>query len=175
MTAAERPIVSPVLLPARPWAAPGRAMFGVAIVLGMIVGAILAGAVAERLHLGAIVGGGLAVGGLGIVLLSRVPLVAPDIAALFVFGVCVGLLNTALMAALQRAVPDRLLGRVFGTSVALATLANPLGALLSGLAAAVLPLPVVFLASGVLMTLAALLAVGMPRDFTLGDPESLVA
>ena len=144
-------------------------LFGASVLVGMIAGSLSASAVTRRVPLNALLGTGLAMGGLCIVSVSLLPRVAPNLAALFLFGLFAGVLTTAVPAAMQRHIPDRLLGRVFGTSAALATAAVPLGALLAGLAAAVLPLQTVFLSAGLLMALASLLAVGMPETFRLDE------
>jgi MFS transporter, DHA3 family, macrolide efflux protein len=149
-------------------------LFGVAILVGMLAGAVATAAITARVPLRTILPVGLAAAGLCIVVLSRVPVVAPDLAVLFAFGLFVGVLNTALAPALQRAVPDHLRGRVFGTVLALSTMANPLGALLAGLAAAVVPLGAVFLGAGLLMTFASLLILGLPQELTL-DEATLAA
>ncbi len=149
-------------------------LFGVAIVVGMLAGAIVTGVVMSRVRLGMLLPVGLAAAGLSVMAVSRIPHAAPDLAILVAFGLFVGVLNTATGPILQRAVPEHLLGRVFGTVVALATAANPLGALLSGLAAAVLPLGTVFFAAGALMALSSLLVLGLPDEFTL-DEAALAA
>ena len=52
---------------------------------------------------------------------------------------------------------------------ALATLATPMGALLSGIAATVVPLGTVFLAAGTLMAVSSLLVLGLPDQITLDE------
>ncbi|MCL6596570.1 MAG: MFS transporter [Firmicutes bacterium] len=147
-------------------------LLGIAILAGMIGGSVAAARVQRLFAFRAIALGTLGGAGMSIVAFALVPAVLPDLGFLIVFGALVGIANTAATTVLQAATPDHLRGRVFGTLVALATLATPLGALLTGLAAAALPLPVVFASAGILTALASLLGVGLPDEVRLAVEET---
>jgi DHA3 family macrolide efflux protein-like MFS transporter len=143
-------------------------LVGVAILVGMLFGSVVAARVHGRFAYGTLVPASLFSAGGAIFAFSRLPFVVPDLACLALFGVLVGVLNTIGSTVIQQATPDQLRGRVFGTLVALVTLANPLGALLAGLAAAALPLGTVFAATGVLTALASFLGLGLPAEIRVG-------
>lgn len=144
-------------------------LFGVAILVGILIGSVLAGSLGDRPSLPPILLSCFGAAGLAIAALSRVPVAVPDLAFLAVFGLSVGILNTVLQSALQRAVPDRLRGRVFGTLTAFGTMAYPLGGLLTGLAAAVTSVGNIFLGAGVLLAAASLLVLGLPSRISIDD------
>lgn len=135
-------------------------LFATADLAGMMVGSAAAAPVARRAPVAVTVPLALAGGGLCLVLVSRVLAVVPDLAGLFGLGVSLGLMNETQWPAVQRAVEDRLRGRVFGTLTALTRAAVPLSAILVALVAGVVPLPAVYLATGVLMAVCSLLMAG---------------
>ncbi len=139
-------------------------LFGVAILVGLLVGSAAASLVGSRLSLRTTVALAISASGLCIVGLSRVPLAVPDLLLLFGFGLFIGVVNTMIAWSTQRAIPDRVRGRVFGTLSAASNLATPVAGLLTGLGAAVLPLGTIFAAAGLLMAAMTLLMIGMPAE-----------
>lgn len=137
-------------------------LFGVAIVVGLLVGSVATPMIAPRLNLRTAIIITMLTAGAAVFVLSRIPVAAPDLVCLFVFGLVVAVVNTMSNAAIQRAVPDEVMGRVFGTMSAASNLATPLGGFLTGIGAAVLPIGTLFAAAGVLLAACALLVVGMP-------------
>ena len=137
-------------------------LFGVAIVVGILIGSALASLVAPRVALPRLVMVLVAAAGLCVFGLSRLPVVAPDLAFLAAFGLFVGVLNTAVAAAMQRSVPDAVRGRVFGALSAFSNLAIPFGGLLAGIGAALVPLGALFAGAGLVLAATALLTIGMP-------------
>jgi DHA3 family macrolide efflux protein-like MFS transporter len=132
------------------------AAFGIAILLGMLASGGVAASALRLLsprRAGVL---GLLTMGAAILILSRLPVLLPDLLALLVFGFAVGLVNVAFLTAIQEAVPSTLMGRVGGALITASGLANPVGALLAGALAAALPLASIFAGTGVLLILGGL-------------------
>jgi len=132
------------------------ALFGAAITVGAIAGALWTGSVLRRIALERLLPLGTIAIGLVVVLLSRIPLLAVTLVCMLVAGVAMGLMNTALTTMMQRIVPQEKMGRVFGTLVALLTMANPLGAAVAGLLAEVWTVAIIYLVLGCLILLGSL-------------------
>ncbi|MHB1627913.1 MAG: MFS transporter [Bacilli bacterium] len=137
-------------------------LFEIMLVVGVLVGGVLAAPLAHKLSLKQMIFGGIALAGLSIVSIALLPFAVPNLASAALFGISVGSLNTALVSALQMVVPEELMGRVAGTSMALTALMQPLGALVAGIVAGSLHLSIVFLVSGVLCAATAFIGIGAP-------------
>lgn len=136
-------------------------LFGGGTVLGVITGSLIVGRLMRRFRLQEIVMGSILLLGAAVAAFSRVPSFVPDLCILFVMGIGLGVVNPAVFTAIQRDTPPALMGRVAGSVMALVQVATPVGAMAAGLLAAVLPLGIIFLASGCLAMLAAGLLVGV--------------
>jgi MFS family permease len=139
-------------------------LFGVSILVGMLVGSAGASVVARRVSLKVALTVGIAISGLCIVALSRIPRAVPDLSLLAGFGLCIGVVNTMVAVSLQRAVPDAVRGRVFGTLSAFSNMALPVAGLLTGLVAGLVSLAAIFGAAGILLAASAVLIVGLPSE-----------
>lgn len=137
-------------------------LFGASILLGVLTGSALSGLALRRFDTRTLLPWAIALGGLCIAVLSRLPTLVPDLLLLFAFGAIVAVVNTSVITTVQRMTPDRVMGRVIGTLAALISIANPIGALLSGYLATTVPLSAVFLAGGLLMCLSSGLALRLP-------------
>lgn len=137
-------------------------LFGVAEVVGLLIGSAGVTVVSGRLTMRTLIGAALLGGGACVVALSRIALAVPDLSLLATFGILVGVVNTMVAASLQQAVPDEVRGRVFGTFAAVQSLTTPVGGILTGLGAAILPVGVLFAAAGCLVSVSSLLVLGMP-------------
>lgn len=138
--------------------------FGIAVLSGMVAGSVLSPAVIRRFPFGRTIVVGLLASGASVIILSLIPVLWVNLGCMVLVGISSGVITTALVTAMQRIVPGHMLGRVFGALTATLTLGNPLGALASGLVAAVVPLEAVFLGAGILVALGALLFIGAPDD-----------
>ncbi len=132
------------------------ALFGAAITVGAIVGAMTAAQVLRRMRLEQVLPAGIIAVGVAVVVLSRVPLLWVTILCMFLAGIAMGEMNTGLTTMMQRIVPQEKMGRVFGTVGALVTLANPVGAAVAGALAEVWSVPFIYLLLGVLILLSSL-------------------
>jgi DHA3 family macrolide efflux protein-like MFS transporter len=134
----------------------GYGLMDVGLLLGVVAGSLSAAAALRRLGQERLVTLGLLALGSLIVLYAELRALAAAVAAFVLLGAVVGLINTGLFTGLQKRVPLSLQGRVFGTLVALASMANPLGAVAAGLLARVLPIATIFLLVGTAVFLAGL-------------------
>ncbi len=132
------------------------ALFGAAITVGAIAGALTAAQVMRRFPIEQVLPAGTIGIGLAVVILSRVPLLWVTLLCMLLAGIAMGLMNTGLTTMMQRIVPQEKMGRVFGTLGALLTLANPVGAAVAGALAVVWSVPFIYLLFGVLILLGSL-------------------
>ncbi len=132
------------------------ALFGAAVTIGAIAGALVAAKVLRRFRLEQVLLAGILAIGLAVVVLSRIPLLWVTLLCMLVAGIAMGLMNTGLTTMMQRIVPQEKMGRVFGTLGALMTLANPLGAAVAGALAVVWSVPFIYLLLGLLILLGSL-------------------
>ncbi len=140
------------------------ALFGMAIIAGLIASGLVAGRLASRVPLVTLLTLGLSSMGLFIGVLSRIPLLVPDLLMLVGLGFSAGVVNAPLLTLAQRIIPPALMGRVVGTMQALMGASTPLGALVAGALASALPLGTVFLGAGVLALLGGGLLLGVPSS-----------
>lgn len=129
------------------------ALFGAAITIGAIVGALSAAGVLRRISLERVLQVGAFAIGIMVVVLSRLPYLVATLASMLVMGIAMGLINTGLASMMQRIVPLEKMGRVAGTLLALMTLANPVGAAVAGALAEVWSVGFIYLVLGCLMLL----------------------
>lgn len=118
--------------------------------LGFLIGTLLIGHLGEirrrrTLMLWALVGSGIALGGLGLVPVGMVPLA---LACKVLEGLSFALFSTSSTVLFQRLVPNELLGRVMSFRLLLAWGGNPLGAFLGGYLGERIGLPTTFLLAG---------------------------
>lgn len=145
---------------------------GIAVLMGAVVGSVVSPLVIRRLTLGSAITFGLVMIGAFATVFAAWPNIYANLACLFMIGISTGVINTSLITGVQRATPSALLGRVFGALTATMTLANPLGFLIAGLVASVVPLPAVFLSCGILIAAGALLMIGAPQNITPSEVAS---
>lgn len=131
--------------------------------LGFLLGTLLIGYLGEikqrrRLMLWALVGTGVALGGLGLVPVGMVPLA---LACKVLEGFSFALFSTSSTVLFQRLVPNELLGRVMAFRLLLAWGGNPLGAFLGGLLGERFGLPATFMVAGVIPIVVGLAGFGL--------------
>jgi len=138
---------------------------------GIILGSVLVRPLTRRFSPRQVILGALALITAAYVALSQLPFLIPDLLLLLCLGLPMGVVNPMLQGIFRRAVPHHLLGRAAGVMGSLVLLASPLGALLAGLGAGLGPLRIVFLAGGLAMFGALVLAYGLPRAYGQHPPE----
>ncbi len=139
-------------------------LFGVALVIGSMVGGIVAAAVASKVPHRSSFLLGIALEGILLMALSVLHALVPDLLVMACLGVVFSVLNTIGATMLQSTVPESHLGRVIAPVVALNYMLMPLGALLAGIVASIMPLSWVFLVSGALCMASITIGFGMPKE-----------
>ncbi len=132
--------------------------------LGMIIGGMLAAAVAARLRMNVLISAGILVAGLAIIIIGLAPNYLTVLVTLAFLGLILTPLQAGLSALMQKIVPLEKMGRVsgaFNTSQSVATLIS-MGA--AGVLADVVGARLVFVASGVVAVASALVAISAIRD-----------
>lgn len=127
--------------------------------LGFLLGTLVIGFMGEvkrrrALMLWALVGSGVALGGLGLVPAGMVPLA---LACKVLEGLSFSLFSTSGTVLFQRLVPNQLLGRVMSVRLLLAWGGNPLGAFLGAYLGERIGLPTTFMLAGIVPILVGLL------------------
>ncbi len=138
------------------------AAFVVAAGLGQILGGLTVSHLMPRVSARNLNALTIALAGLCIAALSRLPFLLPDLGLMFLWGVAVDLQSVSLNVTIQRAIPNEMLGRVGGALGALSASTVPLGMLLAGLGASITSVPSVLLVAGLGMA-----AVGAAIPFFL--------
>ncbi len=132
--------------------------------LGMIVGGVLAAAIARRLRSNWLIAGGLILAGICVALIGLSPSYAIVLALLFVLGLIITPIEAAIPAMMQKIVPLDKMGRIGGvmnTSQSVATLVS-MGA--AGALADALGLRLIYVVAGMIAVIAGLSAIGAIRD-----------
>lgn len=122
---------------------------------GMVVGSLLAGAVAGRLRPWQMVGAGISMLVCGFLGLSLATMVVAAVALTGLLGQGVPFIQIPLVTQLQRQVPNDMKGRTFATFGTPSAGAAPVGAALAGTALHTLRPPVLFLIAAVGLVLVA--------------------
>jgi MFS family permease len=157
-----------------------------ALGFGLVGGALVAAAVAERLGAHRVFAGGLALTGLGLVVYSRLTGLGPALVTLALVGVPLAALNTALTPVLLSAVPQSHLGRVIAVINPVQQLAWLVGVAVSGwLASTALrgldadvagvhlgPIDTIFTAAGLLVAAGGGYAAAAMRGMRPAAPEA---
>lgn len=138
---------------------------GIALLVGMMAGGLLAGGAARRWGTWPVVFWGFAGVGAGYALIALPGLVPPDlplvplaVAAYLLTGFLLPFINAPLFGWLSATVDPGLQGRVFAVLNAFCLMASPLGAAASGAVALWVPIPWLFVSMGVLVVLVSLVA-----------------
>jgi MFS family permease len=131
--------------------------------LGFLVGTAMIATIGEvrrrrTLMLGALIGAGVALGGLGLVPAGMVP---AALALKVMEGFSFSLFSNTSTVLFQRLVPDRLLGRVMSVRLLLAWGGNPVGAFLGGFLGERMGLGPTFVLAGGLSVLVGLVGFGV--------------
>lgn len=162
---------------------------GAVFSVGILFGAILASAFAQRVGLARVVWLSLLCMGIGVVVWSRLTQFVPALITLFLVGIAQSWLNVAVGPILLNVTPREMVGRVSAVLNPLLTLASLVSIVLSGylvsnvlqgfhltaLGIAFGPLDTIFLVAGVLAVLGGLYAMAMLRqDQPPAQPKSAV-
>ena len=140
-------------------------------VAGIIPGSVLVRPLMIRFAPRQVIVGALALITAAYIALSQLPFLIPDLFLVLCLGLPMGVVTPMLQGLFRRAVPHRLLGRATGVMGSLVLLASPVGELLAGLGTVFGPLRSVFLAGGLAMFGALLLAYGLPRAYGQNPAE----
>ena len=134
--------------------------------VGMIVGTVLTGQWLGAARPGRVIGGALAVLGLGIIALAFAPTLPVVVGLAVVIGLADGPLNTVAATLMQTAVPDAQRGRVGAGMNTVIVVANLLSMTLAGLAGDAIGVTTVFVVGGAITVgaagVAAVLLSGTP-------------
>jgi|GEM_PF-3191109 len=137
--------------------------FWIAAGAGGIIGGLVVNPLARRLSVRGLNAASLVAAGLAVALLSRLPVLVPDLGLMGVMGFALAVQSTSLNVAIQQSVPSEVLGRVGGALGALTASTIPLGAALSGVFAGMTSVSLIFLISGLAMAaIGALVSVVLP-------------
>jgi DHA3 family macrolide efflux protein-like MFS transporter len=138
---------------------------GLSLLIGMVVAGLFVGAAVSRwgtwtTMLGGLVGLGVSFAAVGLVgwLPAEAPRAALAMALYATAGLALPFVNAPIGAWFSAAVAPELQGRVFSTINALSLVATPLGAAASGALAQVWSVPALFVATGVLVLVATVVA-----------------
>lgn len=112
--------------------------------LGLLVGTQSLRAVAHRFSNDALVGGGLAGIGIGVLLLGAIPHVAATIVSTFVIGFAFAGVIVPAQTLIQQETPHELMGRISSTVMSVVLFAQVLGLVLSGVLAQAMGVRAVF-------------------------------
>ncbi|MFI1096835.1 MFS transporter [Streptomyces sp. NPDC020917] len=153
--------------------------------VGLVGGALIAAAVAERLGAHRVFAGGLALTGVGVIVYSRLTGIGPALVTLALCGLLLAALNTAATPVLLSSVPQSHLGRVIAVINPVQQLAALVGVAASGwLASTALhgldadvagvhfgPIDTIFTVSGLLVTAGGVYAAVAMRGLRAGAAE----
>ncbi len=137
--------------------------FWVAAGVGGVAGGLASGRLQDRFTAATLTIVPLVLGGLSIVALSRIPVLAVNLPLMFILGTALAVQSTALNVLLQQMVSPEVIGRSIGAVGALTGVTSPLGAVAAGVAATLVSLSTVLLVSGIMVAVSALGLVGMSR------------
>jgi len=132
----------------------------VAFSVGMMIGGILIstwGGLKNRVHtmvLSSLLMGAATIG------LGLVPWFIPYLAIMAFFGLCLPAYNTPVMVLLQEKVEDAYLGRVFGVITMISTIMMPLGMIVFGPLADIVPIEYLLVVTGIILALVSFLMAG---------------
>jgi len=136
--------------------------------VGAVVGSALSARVLEKMAIARVAIWCLVLWGAFMAALSMVPVLWPDLMIMAGWGVVNGVLSASLTAVILDTVPEEVLGRAVGTLSALTNITSPVGAVVAGIVATVLPLHLVFLAAGLVVAATAVGFRGLPRAMSAG-------
>ncbi len=126
-------------------------MFVFAGAIGAVVGSAMSARVLERMAVVRVAIWCLVLWGAFMAALSLVPVLWPDLVIMAGWGVINGVLSATLTAVILDTVPEEVLGRAVGTLSALTNITSPVGAVVVGVVASLVPLHLVFLAAGLVV------------------------
>lgn len=126
-------------------------MFVFAGAVGAVVGSAMSARVLERMAVVRVAILCLVLWGAFMAALSLVPVLWPDLVIMAGWGVVNGVLSATLTAVILDTVPEEVLGRAVGTLSALTNITSPVGAVVVGVVASLVPLHFVFLAAGLVV------------------------
>ena len=126
--------------------------------VGMLLGSIISGPVSKLVRIGFVMIGSMLLIGVMLPFMAMIHLISLDFTFMLLMGMGIGLTNTSLFSLIQQVIAKGVMGRVFAFLGTLFSAISPIGMLIGGAMANVVPVTWLILVDGILTVLLSLIA-----------------